>query len=181
MATPEITTVTMTDGRVVDFPGKRKMQKSIEADSDGFIIVRLDFLNGETRSFPIAPKDFLRYAMHGASQKIGDAIAGLIDVDDCVATIDDLLLRLGRGEWTVKREAGSFAGASILAKALCEYSGKDATAVKEFLSTKTQSEKMALRSSAEINPIILRLEAEKAANSKAPKVDTSALLGGLSD
>ena len=43
--------VEMTDGKIVEFPGKRKMQLEVNIDAEGFLDVRADFLNGETRSF----------------------------------------------------------------------------------------------------------------------------------
>ena len=51
-----------------------------------------------------------KFAAHGAEQKLGDEIAGLEDVDDCVIAIDSLIDRLYNGEWSVKREAGGMAG-----------------------------------------------------------------------
>ena len=52
-----ITTVTMLDGRVVDFPGKRKLQKTYTIGEDGTVVVKLDFINGETRIFTIPPAE----------------------------------------------------------------------------------------------------------------------------
>lgn len=177
--TAKVTTVTMSDGRVVDFPGKRKLQKSAIVDNDGFIILTLDFVNGQTRTFPIQPKDFTQYAVHGALQKTGDEIAGVDDIDDCVEAVDDLLSRLAKGEWTVKREAGAFNGASILAKALVEYSGKTIEQIKTYLSNKSVAEKNALRKTPELAEIITRLEEERAA--KQPKLDTGILFAEIDD
>ena len=47
----QVETVTMTDGRVVDFAGKRKLLKESSVNADGKVQVRLDFRNGETRLF----------------------------------------------------------------------------------------------------------------------------------
>jgi hypothetical protein len=44
-----VQTVKMTDGRTVDFPGKRKMQKESYEGDNGQVSVRLDFVNGGTR------------------------------------------------------------------------------------------------------------------------------------
>ena len=177
-AKPETTveTVTMTDGRVVDFAGKRKLLKTA-AEVAGKVQITLDFRNGETRAFTI-PDDLLsKFAAHGAEQKLGDEIAGLSDTDDCVIAIDDLIDRLYNGEWNVKREASGMAGTSVLARALVEHTGKSMEQIKAFLSTKTQAEKVALRNNPKVKPIVERLEAEKV--SKASKVDTEALLGEL--
>ena len=172
--------VTMEDGRVVEFGKKQKLAKSDTIADNGDVSVRLDFVNGQTRLFTVAAASqlFARFAAHGASQKLGDAIAGETDLDDAVLAVDDLIARLTAGEWTVRREAGSMAGTSVLIRALMEASGKELAEVKAFLENKTQADKLALRKSAKIKPIIERIEAEKASNSKST-VDTEALLGEL--
>jgi len=175
----QYTTVEMTDGNIVDFPAKRKMQKTLTVDEDGFINVHLDFLNGEVRDFPIEPKNFTDYAKHGASQKFGDEIAGLKDVEDCVLAVDDLIGRLSRGEWTTKRASNGLAGASITLRAVAEYMNKPVEVVREWLKTKSMAEKLALRNSPEISPIVARLEAENAEAKGVTKIDTAGLLGEL--
>lgn len=171
-----VETVTLTDGRVVDFAGKRKLLKE-SLETDGKVQVRLDFRNGETRLFTIPDQLASKFAAHGAEQKLGDAIAGLNDIDDCVMAIDDLIDRLYNGEWNVKRESNGMAGSSVLARALVEHTGKSAEDIKAFLSGKTQAEKVALRNNPKIKPIVERIEAEKA--SKKSDVDTDAMLGEL--
>jgi hypothetical protein len=173
-------TVKMDDGRTVDFAGKRKMLKSTTISSDGVIVTRLDFVNGETRTFTIPAALVNRFAAHGAEQKLGDEIAGLADVEDSIMAIDELTERLAAGNWAIARESAGMAGSSILARALAEHSKKDLAVIKTFLATKTQSEKVALRQNPAIAPIVLRLEAEKGAKtSNKPKVDTDSLLDEL--
>jgi hypothetical protein len=58
--------------------------------------------------------------------------------------------------------AKKVAARSVVAKALVEATGKSPQQVKEFLKTKTWAQKIALRNSPELRPIIERLEAEKA-------------------
>lgn len=169
-------TVKMLNGDVVDFPGKRKVQKS-STIVDGKVTVRMDFRNGETRHFTIPDSLLLQFAAHGAEQKLGDEMAGLEDLDDAVLAVDELRERLERGEWGTQRTSNGMAGTSILVRALMESTGKDVTAIKTFLASKTQAEKIALRNNPRIKPIIERLEAEKA--TKNSKVDTDALLNEL--
>jgi hypothetical protein len=176
--------VKLSDGREVEFVGKRKMLKESLFPETGLPQVRLDFRNGETRLFQIPEELLYRFAAHGAEQKLGDETAGETDIDDMVLAVDDLIERLKKLEWNVKREGGGMAGTSVLIKALVELSKKtDETVeaaterVKKFLSDKKPAEKTALRNSAKVKPIIDRLEAEKLA--KAEKVDTDALLGQL--
>lgn len=175
--TPQIETVTMTDGRVVDFAGKRKLLKESSVTADGKVQVRLDFRNGETRLFTIPDSLASKFAAHGAEQKLGDEIAGLEDVGDCVLAVDELIDRLYNGEWGVKREANGMAGTSTLLKALVEHTGKTVEQIKTFLAGKSQAEKVALRNNPKIKPIVQRIEDEKAA--KKTNVDTDALLGEL--
>lgn len=172
----EVETVTMSDGRKVDFVGKRKLLKDTVI-GDGQVSVRLDFRNGETRLFPIPQELLLQFAGHGAEQKLGDETAGVEDVDDMVLGIDDMIERLNKGEWSVKREGSGMAGTSVLLRALMEVSGKTVEQVKAFLAGKTQMEKLALRNADSVKPVVERIEAEKV--SKASKVDTAALLGEL--
>ena len=171
-----VETVTMADGRVVDFAGKRKLLKESYTTSEGKVAVRLDFRNGETRLFTIPDNLMAKFAAHGAEQKLGDEIAGLNDVEDCVLAVDELIDRLYNGEWSVKREANGMAGTSVLVRALVEYTGKSVEQIKQFLSGKSQAEKVALRNNPKIKPIVERIEAEKASK-KA--VDTDAMLGEL--
>ena len=178
---PTINTVTLTDGRIVDFVGKRKLLKASEVTPDGKIQTTLDFVNGETRTFTIPDALLAKFASHGAEQKLGDEIAGVDDIEDAVMAIDELIDRLYNGEWGVARDKSGLAGASILMRALVESTGKTAEEIKKFLSDKTAAQKAALRTNPKIKPIVDRLEAEKAAKSakKADAVDTDALLNEL--
>ena len=172
-----IETVTMQDGTIVEFAGKRKLLKTSTVNAEGGVSVKMDFRNGQTRTFTVPAPLMAKFAAHGAEQKLGDEIAGLEDIDDCTLAIDELIDRLYNGEWGVKREANGMAGTSVLARALVELTGKTRDQIKAFLSAKTQAEKLALRNSGKIKPIIERLESEKA--QKGTKVDTDALLGEL--
>lgn len=180
----QIETVTMADGRIVEFAGKRRLLKESIIDADGTAQVRLDFRNGETRLFTIPENLFAKFACHGAEQKLGDEIAGLkgtngaeADIEDAVLAIDELIDRLYNGEWSQKREASGMAGTSVLIRALVEHTGKTVEAIKAFLSGKTQAEKIALRNNPKVKPVIERLEAEKV--TKKTAVDTDAMLGEL--
>jgi hypothetical protein len=177
MAETTYETIRMTDGRVVDFPGKTRLMKEAYADDAGRLCVRLDFRNGEARVFAMREDMITKFALHGAEQKLGDEIAGIKELDDAVLAIEDLIDRLAAGEWNQRREASGMAGTSVLARAMVEATGKDMETIKTFLKTKTHAEKLALRASSRIKPIVDRLEAEKAA--KSASVDTEALLAEL--
>lgn len=181
MAEPTVyETVKMQDGRIVDFPGKSKMQKTASVTAEGKLQVILDFRNGESRTFTLPEELLNKFALHGAEQKLGDEIAGVKDLDDAIIAVDELIDRLYNGEWSVKREASGLAGTSVLVKAMVEFSGKPVETIKAFLKAKSHAEKVALRGSAQLKPIVDRLEAEKAAKG-ASKIDTDALLSGLDE
>ena len=172
-----VETVTLSDGRQVDFVGKRKLLKETKIDEHGKVSVVLDFRNGETREFHLPHGLLAQFAGHGAEQKLGDETAGVEDVEDMVIAVDELIERLHKGEWSTRREGSGFAGTSILLRALMEHSGRTVEQTKEFLTGKSQAEKIAMRNHPKIKPIVERLEAEKA--SKGTKIDTDALLAGL--
>lgn len=172
-------TVTMSDGRQVVFAGKRKLLKETIVDGSQ-VSVRLDFRNGKSIVYEIPDSLILRFAGHGAEQKLGDATAGEQNVDDMVEAVESVILQLNKGEWNARREggAGGFAGASVLLRALVEVSGKPIERVREYLGTLNQKEKLALRQSPKLKPTIERIEAENASKSAAT-VDTDALLNAL--
>lgn len=173
--------VAMKDGKLVTFSGKRKMLKSAITDSEKGLGVRLDFVNGEFREFYVTEALLHRFAVHGAEQKLGDEIAGVDLVEDCIEAIDELIERLYNGEWTVKREANAMNGASILARALVETSGKSISEVRAFLAPLDAKSKLSLRMNASVAPVVARLEAERDAKKKPKEtVDTTDLLAQLS-
>lgn len=192
--------VKMEDGRTVKFAGKRQIDKTVEIDEKaGAVAVRFDFRNGKTltiKSVDLTPELQLMALGHGLSQKCGDEAAGEKDIDDIVVAVEDVMTRLKNGDWKVAREAGdSFAGSSIVIKAIGEATGKSAEEVKAFLQSKLEASKKAAETNgskaltrAELyasfrNPtsktgkIIARLEAEKAA--KAAKVNADELLAEM--
>lgn len=176
--------VTMTDGRVVDFPGKKRMQKDSFIAADGAVSVRLDFRNGETRVINLRPDMLAKYAAHGAEQKLGDEIAGLksadggeADIDDVVLTIDELIARLDAGDWTTKRDTSGMSGTSVLLRAIVAVTGKPVDSIKAYLAGKTQAQKMALRDSDKFAAAVAKIEAER--KTKAKAVDISADLAEL--
>lgn len=171
--------VKMEDGREVTFAGKKRMIKTSTIDEAAQAVsVRFDFRNGKVLNFTVPPSLLLKFAAHGAEQKIGDETAGETDVDDAHLAVKDLVERLDKGEWNVARAAGGFAGTSVLLRALVEFSGKSTEDIAAFLKGKSPAEKQAMRASPQLQPIVQKLEAEKAA--KATKVDVGALFGALS-
>jgi tetrahydromethanopterin S-methyltransferase subunit F len=137
---PEYEKVTMNDGRVVEFSKNRKLLKESFIPGDGTYtdapMVRLDFVNGETRQFFLpggaiiydvlnqltaadrtseaaAVRHFIKAACHGTEQKLGDEMSYMPKKDepeptleDKIEWIDELIGRMQQLEWGVAREGG---------------------------------------------------------------------------
>ena len=178
-------TVTMDDGRVVDFPGKTRLIKTTAKTPEGALQVRLDFESGETRLFTLRADMVADFALHGASQKLGDEISGIEDIEDAVEAVDQLIQRLDAGQWNTARQPGSgMAGASILAKALVKVTGQSVQTVRDYLAKQDNKVKSALRLEPSVAAAIKVLEAEKAARAAAKgkpveTVDVAAKLAEL--
>src|SRR6185295_16574320 len=117
--------VAMTDGRTVEFVGKRRMIKTTSEEGTS-ASVRFDFVDGSTRSLKMDRTDplALKLLAHGIAQKVGDETAGEKEVGDMVLAVDSILERLAKGEWGVERGASDgFSGASVVIRALCEATG----------------------------------------------------------
>lgn len=168
-APKEITSVTMDDGRIVEFSGKKRLDKTVIV-AEGKVSIRLDFLNGETRTFTVPDTLLLQFAGHGASQKLGDEISDVAKVEDAIEVIDTLMQRLEAGKWQADRATGpssGLAGASVLAKALVKVTGQPITVVRDYLGGLDGKTKAALRQQPAVATVIRELEAEAQARAAA--------------
>lgn len=175
----EITPVTMEDARVVEFAGKRRIVKE-SADDGGIPVVRINFRNGKVIVFKCPPDLIVKAAAHGLEQKLGDEAAGEDDVDDqyeAILALSERLAKGGKDAWTVKTGGSGASGTSVLVRALMEAYGKTAEQIRAFLADKDQKQKMALRNSDKLKPIVQRLEQEKAA--KQEKAGEGVDVGGM--
>lgn len=201
----EYTAVTMPDGRVVQFAGKRKVVKETLVDASkivvegnvmqiqaGAISVRMDFRNGATRTMPLPLSLLAQFAGHGGEQKFGDELATTADKplseDDMVLAIDDLNALIQAGKWGAGRASGGggVSGASTVVLAIMEATGKDQATVKAYLQKKLDADagltRRALYDSFRVagtktGNIIKRMEEAKLA--KTAKVDADAELAGI--
>lgn len=201
----EYTAVQMSDGRTVQFPGKRKVSKEtlldeskIVVDGDvvqlqaGAISVRMDFVNGDTRTFALPLSLVAQFAGHGAEQKYGDELASPADKpmspEDMVIAVDDLDAVLQTGNWGRGRAAGGggVSGASIVVQAIMEASGKDLATVKGYLQKRLEGDADLTRRQlydsfrapgTKTGEIIARMEREKLA--KTAKVDADVELANI--
>jgi hypothetical protein len=191
---PEIRLVTMEDGTVEQFTGKKRLNKYYDLDAEGNLIgARFYFSNGRIlRTTP--PKSLIgRFAGHGLVQKYGDELAGMkpaegqdeVDVDDMYLEMESLDEQIQQGIWSQRKEGDGTGGTSVLIQALVLFGGKPVEIVKAFLKTKDAAFKRALRlDEKKVNKdgktmaqIVKEIEAAKA--SKGPKVDVDAGLDEL--
>lgn len=179
--------VTMTDGRIVEFAGKRKMLKSPEFNEDGtWKLNHFDFRDGRTLTHN-APSADLRtaegelmihkLAAHGSEQKVGDETAGAQTISDMFDVVEACIDRLDRGEWYVEGAGEGARGMGILLKALVEFTGKTADQLRPWLKGRSADERKALQGTPQIKPIIQRLQDEEL--SKAAHIDTGAMMDSL--
>jgi hypothetical protein len=140
--------------------------------------------------FTLAPsgltEEIQRYAtLHGLKQKLVDAAAisrnpgdgSSATPADKAAAVQDVLSRLLAGEWNKRRE-GSPTGGLLLRALAVLYPAKAREQLVEFLATKTDAEKAALRRNPKVSAII---EEIRAADGEAADVDTDEMLAGLDD
>lgn len=193
--------VTMTDGRVVEFTGRTRMNKTVLIDGDN-VAVRFDFRNGQTATYPIPAQHLLQAAGHGWSQKLGDHVAGMKDEqtkepateEDMFLAIESLFSDLQNGDWNkVKSGEGTVSGASLVLKALSLHFGKPVAALKEIIENRLKADKerggtlsrRAMYASfrdpdTELGQLIIKLESEKK-KPKAEAVDLGSLMNEMQD
>ena len=135
--------------------------------------VKLAFANGNelTLAFGVLSADIQRAAMiHGLKQKLVDAAAISRDtttgkaatIETKYEAVKDVYDRLIAGEWNKRREGGGATG-GLLKRALVElYAGrKTAEQIEEWLATKDDKAKAALRKEERVAAIIERLRLER--------------------
>lgn len=198
-AAPEVVAVTMEDGRVVEFTGKRSMLKEIVV-GDNSVSVRFDFRNGQSLTAVVPAQHELYAAGHGYAQKLGDEVAGAKDEagnpisdEDKYLAIEALHNRLNdSNDWNKVAEGGggSVSGASVVLKAIMEVSGKSLADVKAFIEKKladaeARGQKLSRQAlyasfrnpTSKTGQVIERLEKDK--KQKAPAIDADELMAEM--
>ena len=200
-ARPAHELVTMTDGRQVEFPASRRMDKTILVnETANTVAVRFDFKNGQTATYPVPNQHLLHAAGHGWAQKLGDHVAGMRDEqtkepaseEDMFLAIEGLVSDLNSGEWNkVRSGEGTVSGAGIVLRALAQHFGKSVAVVKQIIEDKLAADKArggtlsrkALYASfrnpdTELGQLILAMEAERK-KPKTVEVDTTGIFEAL--
>lgn len=181
MATREVISVQLNDGRKVDFGLKQKMKGDLLIPGiDGYngpVAVRFDYISGETRTFPVPEQHRDYSSAHGYKQKLADWVAGLKDNDGNPADADDVLLNMeelhtrlsGSPDWNATPTGGGGTGGTIVLKAFMELTGKTLVDAKAVIEAKLKATEgltrqalyASLRKTEQLKPIIAKLEAER--------------------
>lgn len=173
-ATSNEVVVTMKDGRKVSFSGKQRMKKDTWID-DGELYTRFDFIHGETYLYVLPKELYGLYALHGASQKLGDSASDCKTAEDMYEAVSSTGDRLKTADdWNAKREGGGFSGAHVIVRALMEFRGRTQEQVRAWIDGKLEAteglsrKKLydSLRATEALKPIIARLEAESLSKNK---------------
>jgi len=145
------------------------------------------FADGTERSVKwedLSADIMLRLAAHGLKQKVADGAAIPRDVetgrsatnDDKIGAMVAILQRVAAGEWNANREGGGNVG-GLLLRALVEmYPAKTREQLADFLATKTDKEKAAMRGNPKVAAIIERIKLEAG---RAEGIDSDELLDEL--
>lgn len=166
--------ITMKDGRKVSFSGKQRMKKDTWIEN-GELHTRFDFIHGETYTYVLPKALYALFALHGASQKLGDSASDCKtpeDMYEAVSTTGDRLK--SEDDWNAKREGGGFGGAHVIVRALMELKNRTREQVQAWIEGKLESteglsrKKLydSLRATEALKPIIARLEAESTSKNK---------------
>ena len=101
--------------------------------------------------------------LHGIKQKVGDAYSGVKgDVEEAVKLAQAAWDNLLAGRFSAARESSGTAGATELAKALAEVTGKDLALVISRLEEMTKEERKELRENKRIALVLARYKRERA-------------------
>lgn len=173
----ESDSVKFSNGQDIKFGKRAKSAKVVDTDAK---TVTFYVKNGQMVIFDLAQvseETFLRLALHGAAQKIGDDAAGVEDPDDIYVAFETLRDRLYNNEWSAERAKGEFSGASDLVRAVVEVTGRAVEVVKEGLKTMPAADKAALRANVRVKAVLDRLSMERLA--KKPGKDSDELLASF--
>lgn len=133
----------------------KKLAKTIAGNT-----ITFTFANGdsfEANIHGLTAKMIDRLAVHGMSQKIGDACASESDPETCHAKCLAVWENLQRDVWSDRTSTGG-----ILAEALKRVSGRDMAECITALGKLDDKQKRALRQSADIAKAIAEISAERA-------------------
>lgn len=158
-----------------------------EARSASGDVARLEFRFANDQIIAITEDDLndavRRAAMwHGLAQKIGDSYASAIDAEEAAEKAQAVRGQISgeTGQWTVRGGGGGSGKVTVLALAIAEVQGLDASDVEETLKAMDKEQKKQLRKHPRIAAVVARIEAERAAE-KAQRAAKAAAGAGAED
>lgn len=173
-----------------------KKQSAIETTIENGTIT-FEFSDGRTLRvylYTLTPTIREAAVIHGLKQKLCDAAAISRDpatgraatIDTKYEAVKEVFDRItsADGTWNKQREAGAGGSGGLLLAALARmYAGrKTKEDLVEFLSTKTEAEKAALRGNKTVAEIILSIKTERNLhNLREDGIDANAILDELED
>lgn len=164
-------TVTMKDGRSVDFGQRGKIKKQVEITGKGkarTVSISLDCLNGDTHTMSFGMTDplLMEYAAHGVCQKLADSNTKATDPEDVSFGVARQITQLQEGTW-VSRLDGAVRGFTDLLEALRRIRGYDVGTsefeqLKNTLAAKDEADIKLIKTNSGIKAILAAIDSEKA-------------------
>lgn len=140
--------------------------------------VTWEFSNGETVIITLGeiPADILtRAALHGISQKGGDAYSSEKDPTEAAAKCREVLERLRTGDWAAQRERG-VGSISLTVQAIADLRGVPVEAIQAKWATLDEETQKALRKDERVQAKMAEIKAARLA-AKAERAEESDALG----
>jgi len=137
-----------------------KVEVSTIIHDDGGFTHTLNYTNGHTRVFSVAPDHelYARFAAAGAKGKILGAANSADDSDKAVTKVDALLDAFDEGEWSLVGEGGP--KYSPLVRALAELKGISEGEANTIVKGLTKSQQAKLRRTERIATLIAKFKGE---------------------
>lgn len=135
--------------KVVDMVGRKVRWYFADGES---ATVGLDYFNEEMR---------LAFALHGISQKFGDAYASATTVQEAREAFDALYGQVMNGEWEKRREGGKGKEEPLLVEALARIYQSTVEAVRPLVEAMKPAERRAMEADGEVARMILAIRAER--------------------
>lgn len=164
-------TVRLSTGESLKFGKGKKILKRWLVREDGtpygveFLARTGDVMQVTLDEFP-AHRDW--FAVHGMSQKFGDAYASADSVEECLLALSGIVGQVRGGDWAA--EGGG--AESLLALACAEAFDVSPERARAILKEMSQKERDALKVTEPVKAIYDRMAA-----ARAPKIDTEQLAG----
>lgn len=160
----------LADGKVLNFGGGKRPDGRKRPDVKAHKVVdmagrcvRWYFADGSSATVGLDYfKDELRlaFALHGISQKFGDAYASATTVKEAREAFDDLYDQMQNGDWEKKREKGE-KQEPLLIEALARIYQSTVEAVRPLVEAMKPAERRAMEADGEVARVILAIRAER--------------------